>query len=67
MRVAYNDWGDRAGFRGYVKFDIFTLTHTHTHTHTTQIHTHTHTPWEDQCERHRMTRTTGPDCDVCAI
>ena len=20
------------------------------------------TPWEDQCEWHRMTSTTGPDC-----
>ena len=34
------------------------------------IHTHTHTqvslipPWEDQCEWHRMTRMTGPDCAV---
>ena len=33
-------------------------------------HTHTHTrvslipPWEDQCEWHRMTRMTGPDCAV---
>ena len=29
--------------------------------------THTHTlipPWEDQCEWHRMTRMTGPDCAV---
>ena len=23
-----------------------------------------HTPWEDQCEWHRMTRMTGPDCAV---
>ena len=36
----------------------------------TYIHTHTHTqvslipPWEDQCEWHRMTRMTGPDCAV---
>ena len=21
-------------------------------------------PWEDQCELHRMTRMTGPDCAV---
>ena len=21
-------------------------------------------PWEDQCESHRMTRVTGPDCAV---
>ena len=26
--------------------------------------THTFPPWEDQCERHRMTRMTGPDCAV---
>ena len=26
-------------------------------------HAHTHT-WEDQCEWHRMTRMTGPDCAV---
>ena len=33
-----------------------------------QEHTHTHTslipPWEDQCEWHRMTRMTRPDCAV---
>ena len=28
-------------------------------THTTHI-----PPWEDQCEWHRMTRMTGPDCAV---
>ena len=34
------------------------------------INTHTHIqvslipPWEDQCEWHRMTRMTGPDCAV---
>ena len=27
-------------------------------------HTHTHTHTEDQCEWHRMTRMTGPDCVV---
>ena len=28
-------------------------------------HTHLHIPpWEDQCEWHRMTRMTGPDCAV---
>ena len=32
---------------------------THTHTHITLI-----PPWEDQCEWHRMTRMTGPDCVV---
>ena len=39
----------------------------------TYIHTYIHTslkkvslipPWEDQCEWHRMTRMTGPDCAV---
>ena len=30
-----------------------------------KTHTRTHTlAWEDQCERHRMTRMTGPDCAV---
>ena len=32
-----------------------------------QTHTHTYTSppcWEDQCEWHRMTRMTGPDCAV---
>ena len=43
------------------------LINTHTHTHT---HKHTHTisiidpPREDQCEWHRMTRKTRPDCVV---
>ena len=34
---------------------------------TFSAHTHTHThipPWEDQCEWHRTTRMTGPDCAV---
>ena len=26
--------------------------------------THKHITWEDQCERHRMTRMTRPDCAV---
>ena len=46
-------------------------THTRTHTHILNTHTHTHThthtlipPREDQCEWHRMTRMTGPDCVV---
>ena len=34
----------------------------------TYIHTYVHVslipPWEDQCEWHRMTRMTGPDCAV---
>ena len=47
--------------------DTHADTHTHTHTHT-QRHTHTYTSLipsgEDQCEWHRMTRMTGPDCAV---
>ena len=39
--------------RGYVQFNKYT----HTHTHTLP-------PREDQCEWHRMTRMTGPDCVV---
>ena len=35
-------------------------THTHTHTHTVSLIP----PREDQCEWHRMTRMTGPDCVV---
>ena len=38
-----------------------------THNTYTPHNTHTHThipPWEDQCEWHRMTRMTGPDCAV---
>ena len=31
IRVAYNDWDDRAGLRGYV---LNKYTHTCTHTHT---------------------------------
>ena len=32
----------------------------------TYIHTYIHTfpAWEDQCEWHRMTQMTGPDCAV---
>ena len=41
----------RVGLRGDVQFNKHTHTHTHTH-------------WEDQCEGHRMTRMTGPDCAV---
>ena len=36
------------------------LINTHTHTHTVSLIP----PWEDQCEWHRMTRMTGPDCAV---
>ena len=36
--------------------------------HTYYTYTHTHIPpWEDQCEWHRMTRMTGPDCVVMCI
>ena len=53
MRVAYNGLDNRAGLRGYVSFNKYT----HTHAHTIP-------PWVDQCEWHRMTRVTGPDCTV---
>ena len=33
MRVALNDYDDRAGLRGYMQFNKHTY-HTHTHTHT---------------------------------
>ena len=52
MRVALNDWDDRAGLRGYVQFNKYT--------HTVSLIP----PREDQCEWHRMTRMTGPDCVV---
>ena len=35
------------------------ITHTYTHIQVSLI-----PPWEDQCEWHRMTRMTGPDCAV---
>ena len=35
--------------------------HTYIHTYVTSI---IDPPWEDQCEWHRMTRMTGPDCAV---
>ena len=41
---------DRAGLGDYMQFSK--CTHTHT------------LPREDQCERHRMTKTTGPNCAV---
>ena len=37
-----------AGLRDYVQFNEYTHTH----------------PWEDQCEWHKITRMTGPDCAV---
>ena len=39
----------------YVQFNKYT----HTHTQVSLI-----PPWEDQCEWHRMTRMTRPDCAV---
>ena len=42
-----------------MQFYKYTHTHTHTHTQVSLI-----PPWEDQCEWHRMTRMTGPDCAV---
>ena len=42
--------------RGYEQFNKYT------HTHTQQVSLIP--PWEDQCEWHRMTRMTGPDCAV---
>ena len=41
-----------------------TQKHKHTHTNTHKYHRSLNTPWKDQCERHRMTRMTGPDCAV---
>ena len=39
------------------------LIDTHSHTHSS-----IYSPLEDQCEWHRMTRMTGPDCaDMCNI
>ena len=32
MRVAKNDEDDKAGLRGYVQFNKYSLSHTHTHT-----------------------------------
>ena len=45
-----------------MQFNKYTHTHTHIHTHTQQVSLIP--PWEDQCEWHRMTRMTGPDCAV---
>ena len=42
---------------------INTHKHTRARTHT-YTHIHTLPPREDQCEWHRMTRMTGPDCVV---
>ena len=40
MRVAWSDFDDRAGLRGYVQFDKYTHTHTQSQTH---IYKHKHT------------------------
>ena len=48
MRVAWNDWDDRAGLRGYVQFNKYTYIHTHTQVSLIP-------PWEDRREWHRMT------------
>ena len=50
MRVTENDEDYRAGLRGYVQFNKYLPPPP--------------PPWEDQCEWHRMTRMTGPDCAV---
>ena len=42
--------------------NIHTYTYIHTHIHT-YINTYIH-PREDQCEWHRMTQMTGPDCAI---
>ena len=57
---------DRAGLRGYVHFNKYTSIHM---CNSINIHTYIQQvslipPWEDQCEWHRMTRMTGPDCAV---
>ena len=44
---------EKAGLRGYVQFNKYTY-----------IHKSLIPPWEDQCEWHKMTRMTGPDCAV---
>ena len=47
---------------------INTYIHTYIELHTYLVHTYIQVslipPWEDQCEWHRMTRMTGPDCAV---
>ena len=45
----HNDQDDRAELRSYVQLNKYKYTHTHK---------------QDQCEWHRMTRMTGPDCAV---
>ena len=42
-----------------MQFNKYAHNHTHTHTQVSLI-----SLWEDQCEWHRMTRMTGPDCAV---
>ena len=55
--VLLPDWPPRI-FLGMVEARSVNVNEKNIHTHT-----HTHT-WEDQCEWHRMTRMTEPDCAV---
>ena len=52
------DWQPRIILLGMVEVCSVNVKNTHTHTHTLIP------PPEDQCEWHRMTRMTGPDCVV---
>ena len=61
----------RTGPECAVMFNVIVNTHTKHILHIIETNkggkrkAHTHTPpWEDQCEWHRMTRMTGPDCAV---
>ena len=65
MRVASNDWDEKARFCGYVKFSKNTHTftkHTQTHTctyntHNMHTHTHIHARTEDTfIKQHEPTR-----------
>ena len=47
-------------FPSYVQLHKYTQTHTHTYIHTVSLIP----AWENQCEWHRRTRRTGPDCAV---
>ena len=70
--VEYHSEG--VDYRGAVmcNFIIEIKTYTHNTVHTCIVCTYIHTYiqvsliplWEDQCEWHRMTRMTGPDCAV---
>ena len=56
MRAAWNDTDGMAGSRGSVQFNK----NTYIDTYILSLIP----PREDQCEWHRMTRMTGPDCVV---